>query len=332
MNARCDDSAIVAAFLAAHGLSDAERVPMAGDASTRRYQRLHRPGRSSVILMQAPHPAAELVPFVTMAGLLAGFGLSVPAIIAADAAVGLMLMEDFGDETFAAVLDRGGDAMPLYRLATDTLIALHRACPQPPAGLPVFDALAFETQVGLLAEMAFPEVPEIRSEFETAWQAVSAGAVAGPCSLLLRDYHAGNLMVLADRSGVRGCGLLDFQDGGVGPAAYDLISLVEDARRDVAPELAAAMLEQYLAAFPDLDRRTFRQSCTVLAAIRHTRVIAVFLRLARQGRTGYLHHLPRVWRLLEGHLAAAEMAPVARWFARHLPPERRNQLIISEPK
>ena len=322
----CDDPDRLAAFLAPLGLASAERRPVTGDASSRRYQRLFPAGRRSLILMQAPDPARELVPFVTVAGRLQAVGLSVPEIVAADAEAGLLLIEDFGSETFTAALDGGADPAPLYALATDLLIALHRS-PVDTAGLPVFDGAAFLAQVTLLPEMACPGDRDCRSEFETVWRALLPLALAGPSSLLLRDYHAGNLMRLAERPGVRACGLLDFQDAGAGPTAYDVISLIEDARRDLPADLAESLYQRYLAAFPALDRAEFRSAAAVLAAIRHTRVIAVFLRLARTGKPGYLQHLPRLWRYLDRHLARPELAPLARWFARHLPPERRLRLV-----
>jgi len=330
MSAPCDDPAVLAGFLDALGLGEAGRTPLAGDASTRRYQRLTPAGRPPLILMQAPHPETELLPFDAVAGLLRPLGLSVPAVVAADAASGLLLMEDFGDATFSGALDGGAEAAPLYRLATDVLITLHRGFDG--ATLPVYDADAFVAQVLLLPEQVFPMKAAPYSEFETAWRAVMPAALGGPSSLLLRDYHAGNLMHLPERPGVGACGLLDFQDAGIGPAAYDLISLLEDARRDLPPELDNAMIEYYLSAFPDLDRAAFRRACTVLGAIRHTRVIAVFLRLARRGKPAYLQHLPRVWRHLDRHLAEPELAPVARWFQRHLPPDQRDGLFVAEPK
>ena len=326
----CDDPARLAAFLAPLGLGGAARRPVTGDASSRRYQRIVPEGRAPLILMQAPDPARELLPFIEIAGRLAAAGLSVPEILAADPAAGLLLLEDFGSETFSAALDGGADPAPLYRLATDVLIALHRSAVDV-AGLPVFDQSAFLAQVTLLPEMVFPGDARIHFDFETSWRAVLPSALAGPSSLLLRDYHAGNLMRLAGRPGVRACGLLDFQDAGAGPAAYDLISLIEDARRDLPDALAQALFEHYLAAFPALDRAAFRAAAGVLAAIRHTRVIAVFLRLARNGKPEYLRHLPRVWGYLDRHLALPELAPVAGWFARHLPPDRRAD-IITEAK
>ena len=323
----CDDPARLAAFLAAHGLSQAERQPLTGDASSRRYQRIIGNGRPPLILMQAPEPERELVPFVSIAARLAPLGLSVPEIIAVDAGAGLLLQEDFGNETFTALLDRGADPAPLYHLATELLITLHRSAIDT-AGLPIFDGAAFLAQVALLPEMVFPADGAIYSGFETAWRTVMPLALAGPSSLLLRDYHAGNLMYLQGRAGAAACGLLDFPDAWAGPAVYDLISLIEDARRDLPAELGGRLFTHYLAAFPALDPALLRAAATVLAAIRHTRVIAVFLRLARAGKPGYLQHLPRLWRYLDHHFTRPELAPVAEWFARHLPPTRRANIIM----
>jgi aminoglycoside/choline kinase family phosphotransferase len=313
-------------FLAAQGLSGAGRQPLAGDASSRRYQRLFRTGGAPLILMQAPDPARELLPFVTVAGLVRPLGLSVPEIYAVDAEAGLMLLEDFGDATFSASLDRGAGPAPLYGLAVDALVTLHRAFAVGPeaAALPVFDGPRFLDQAGLFAQRVPVAVTgrplEAKAHFayETAWRAVLPHALSRP-TLLLRDFHAGNLMALPQRPGVRACGLLDIQDAGIGPAAYDLVSLIEDARRDLEPALAAALVDRYLRAFPELEPAAFHRGWSVLAALRHTRVIAVFLRLAGQGKRGYLAHLPRLWRYLAGHLEQPELAPLAGWFDRHLP-------------
>ena len=317
-------------FLAAHHLTTAERQTLAGDASTRRYQRLRPSNRPSLILMQAPDPARELRPFITVAECLRPLGLSVPEIYAVDADAGLMLLEDFGDASFSQCLDAGAEPEPLYRLAVEALITLHKSFVpgsdplSATTTLPVFDAARFLDQARLFVEWAplaltgHPLDSDARSAFEAAWQAVLPQALTRS-TLLLRDFHAGNLMHLPDRVGVRACGLLDIQDAGLGPAAYDLVSLIEDARRDLAPTVAEAMIGHYRAAFPDLDPVAFRRDWSVLATLRHTRVIAVFLRLAAQGKRGYLAHLPRVQCYLNQALAHPALAPVADWFACHMP-------------
>ncbi len=269
---------------------------------------------------------------------MAEIGLSVPAIVAADVERGLALQDDFGNDTFSRLLAEGEKAEPLYALATDALIALHRSWPADATerlSLPVYDAALFVEQVGLFADIGGPALlgqpfsEQDRSDFTMSWRAVVEPACAGPQSLLLRDYHVDNLMRLP-RDGVRAAGLIDFQSAGLGPVAYDLVSLLEDARRDVAPALAEAMTARCLATFPDWDVAAFRRSMAVLGAVRHTRIIAIFIRLALSGRRSYLVHLPRVWRLLDNQLAKPELAPVAGWFARHLPLEARAAFAVSE--
>jgi len=335
-----DRNARIIAFLGQHGLGDATRVPLAGDASARRYERIVRPDGTRLILMDTPVPGHDLVPFMAIGGALAGLGLSVPEVVAADTAAGLALLEDFGDDTVSRLLADGEDAEGLYELATDVLVELHRRFrPEQAAALdlPVYDAPLFVEQVMLFADVYVPVATgqplaeADRSALRATWEAVVPEACAGPRSLLLRDYHVDNLMRLP-RPGVAAGGLLDFQNAGLGPVAYDLVSLLEDARRDVPAERAERMVARYLAAFPDIDAAAFRRSYAVLGAVRHTRIVAVFARLALQERRrGYLVHLPRVWRLLEVLLAKPELAPVRAWFDRHLPPGTRADFIIPEP-
>lgn len=326
----------IAAFLARHGLAAAQRRPLAGDASARRYERLHAPDGRTLILSETPAPQDDLIPFIAIGGALARLGFSVPTVLAADTEAGLSILDDFGNQTFTRRLDAGAAAEPLYALATDVLIALHRRFRPDGLALPVYDAALFTWQVMLFADVYVPLATgrplaaADRAALEDAWAGVIADACAGPASLLLRDYHVDNLMLL-DRPGVAAAGLLDFQNAGIGPVAYDLVSLLEDARRDVAPELAARMVERYVSAVPDLDGAAFRRSFAVLGAVRHARIVAVFTRLAlREGKRAYLAHLPRVWRLLDGQLAHPDLAPVAAWFDRHLPPDLRADFIIPE--
>jgi len=145
-----------------------------------------------------------------------------------------------------------------------------------------------------------------------------------PSTLVLRDYHVDNLMLLPDRHGVRGCGLLDFQDAVTGPPSYDLVSLLEDARRDIPSPLRQVMTERYLAAFPGLDRGGFLRSAAILSAQRNCKILGIFTRLwKRDGKRQYLVHIPRVWRLLEADLRHSALGRVARWLDRHLPAETR---------
>lgn len=326
-------------FLAAHGWGRARRSPLAGDASARRYERLED-GSRRAILMDSPVPAEDVVPFVTVAGLLARAGLSVPGILAGAQEDGLLLLEDFGDDTFSRLLEAGEDAAGLYGLAVDALILLHRHFdPSDPAAaaLPLYDEATFLDQVMLFADAYLPAAfgrpasPSERSALEEAWATVLPAASIIPRSLLHRDFHVDNLIRLPGRPGSTACGILDFQGAGIGPVCYDLVSLLEEARRDVPAPLAAAMTERYLTAFPALDRAAFDEACAVTGAVRHARIVAVFARLwTRDGRAGYLRHLPRVWRLLEARLAHPALAPVRLWFDRHLSPASRAPLFASE--
>ncbi|CAO3416446.1 aminoglycoside phosphotransferase family protein [Azospirillum endophyticum] len=329
----------IAAFLSANGLADAAREPLAGDASARRYERLRKADGGTLILVDTPAPADDLVPFIAIGAELAAIGLSVPAMLASDVERGLAIQEDFGSETFSRLLAGGADPQPLYEMATDALITIHRGWPEGAAAqlaLPVYDPDLFVAQTRLFVDAYMPVAlgrplsDGERSDFDTAWRTVLEPVCAQAPSLLLRDYHVDNLMRLP-RPGVKAAGLIDFQSAGWGPRAYDLVSLLEDARRDVAPELADAMVARYLAGFPGTDAAAFRRAMAALGAVRHTRIVAIFVRLALgQGRRSYLVHLPRVWRLLEAQLAKPELAPVAAWFDRHLPSAARAAFVVPE--
>lgn len=320
----------IADFLAAQGWAAAERAPLAGDASFRRYERLTR-GRDCAVLMDALPPRENVRPFIAIDRLLAGAGLAVPKIYGADEEAGLLLLEDMGDDTYTRLLVRGGSERQLYELAVDLLIELHRRLPlEELAGVPEFeDAMALR-QVKLLLEWYWPATQAgaapaaAIAAFEAAWHAVLALWRRSARGLVLFDYHVDNLMLLAGRSGIASVGLLDFQDAVVGSRSFDLVSLIDDARRDVPADLAAALRERYLAAFPDLDRAAFAAACAVSGAQRHTRILGTFTRLCRRdGKPGYLVFIPRVWRQLEQRLGHPALAPLADWFARYLPPERR---------
>jgi N-acetylmuramate 1-kinase len=314
----------MAAFLGASGWGGLAAVPLAGDASFRRYYRLARDNRS-VVLMDAPPPHEAVGPYVVVAGLLRDFGLSAPEVLAEDRDAGFLLLEDFGDDTYTRLLDRGADEPTLYTLAVDTLIALQRAAgTRAIPELPAYDAERLLSEAALLVEWYRPLSGVLRDEYLALWRTVLPQASSSLPTLVLRDYHVDNLMLLPDRPGIQGCGLLDFQDAVTGPPSYDLISLLEDARRDVAASLRRAMNERYLAAFPALDREAFLGSAAILAAQRNCKIIGIFTRLwRRDGKPQYLAHIPRVWRLLEHDLRHPALAPLARWLDRHLPPESR---------
>jgi aminoglycoside/choline kinase family phosphotransferase len=312
----------MAAFLASSGWGDVAAVPLAGDASFRRYYRLVGDAGGAV-LMDAPPPQEDVGPYIVVAALLCDLGFSAPEVLAEDRAEGFLLLEDFGDDTYTRLLDRGADEPTLYALAVDTLIALqHAVATRGAPTLPGYDTTRLLAEAALLVDWYMPLADGLREEYLALWRAVLPLAMVSPPTLVLRDYHVDNLMLLPDRPGVAGCGLLDFQDAVSGPPSYDLVSLLEDARRDVAAPLRRAMTERYLAAFPELDRSDFLRSAAILAAQRNFKILGIFTRLwQRDGKPQYLAHIPRVRHLLEQDLRHPALAPIARWFDRHLPPE-----------
>jgi aminoglycoside/choline kinase family phosphotransferase len=320
----------IEAFLEAQGWGDCRRAPLAGDASFRRYERLWR-GADRAVLMDAPPPQENVRPFIAIDRLLAGAGLVVPAIHGADEDAGLLLLEDMGDDTYTRLLARGEPEAELYELAVDLLIELHKRLPvERLAGVPRFEEAAALRQVKLLLEWYWPATqadpvsPSAAAEFDAAWRNVLALWQRTPQGLVLFDYHVDNLMLLAGRSGMASVGLLDFQDAVVGPRSFDLVSLIDDARRDVVPALGRHLMARYLAAFPSLERAGFGAAYAASGAQRHTRILGTFTRLCRRDhKPAYLAFIPRVWRQLEAQLAHPELAPLASWFARYLPPEKR---------
>ena len=319
------------AFLAACGWSDAVRAPLAGDASFRRYCRLARNG-TTTMLMDAPPPQEDVRPYLAVARHLRALDFSAPAILAAAEETGLLLIEDFGDGTFTRLLAKGEDERALYAMATDVLIALHRRFDAAHAPwLPPYDDTRLLNEAALLVDWYLPAITgrptpaALREEYLDLWRALFPVARAVPDSLVLRDYHVDNLMRIAGRDGLAACGLLDFQDAVLGPVTYDLVSLLEDSRREIGPDLVNAMYARYAAAFPDLDRAALDASYVVLGAQRHCKVIGIFTRLCRRdGKPRYLAHIPRLWRLLEGNFRHPVLAPVKAWLDRHIPSELRR--------
>ncbi|CAA9506507.1 MAG: Phosphotransferase involved in threonylcarbamoyladenosine t(6)A37 formation in tRNA [uncultured Sphingomonas sp.] len=311
-------------FLTAHGWGGAEIAPLAGDASFRRYFRV-RHGDRVAVLMDAPPPHEDPRPFVAVAEWLNGLGLSAPALLARDLDRGLLLLSDLGNDRFREHLDGAPEReRELYELATDLLVELHRHAPM--SGLPSHGLSEWLTELELFVDWYCPAVGiEVdRASYRAAWEellAPVAGDGLGPVTVL-RDYHAENIMLIGGRTGVTHLGLLDFQDALAGHPAYDLCSVLEDARRDVSPGIERAMLERYKAASdsPELFERAY----WALAAQRNTRILGVFTRLwKRDGKPGYRRFQRRMWGLLERDLAQPALEAVRDWFAANVPEQAR---------
>ena len=313
---------LIDGFLTRHGWAHAERSLLAADASFRSYDRLRREGENAV-LMNAPPPQEDIRPFLQIDEILTNLGLSAPEIRAADPDLGLILLEDFGDRTYTKLLGGAPEReFELYALAVDVLIALHRRY-KPVASIPLYDESRLLDEAALLFDWYLPEVNVSvgdRSEYLSLWRNVLSLVRRAPETLVLRDYHVDNLMLLEDRAGISKCGLLDFQDAVIGPSSYDLVSLLEDARRDVPAVLAQRLIERYLDAFPTLARDDFRTSYAVLGAQRSAKIIGIFSRLARRdGKLDYLRHIPRTWGWLEGDLQHPVLCDLQAWFDRVIP-------------
>ena len=311
-------------FLARHGWEGAEIRPLAGDASFRRYFRIHR-GEETAVLMDAPPEHEDIGPFLTVAGHLLDRGFAPPRPLAVDRERGLLLLEDFGDERVGPVLQRAPEReRAIYETAVDILVRL--AAQPAPADIAPYDDSAMSREVLLFSEWYMPALgleadPErYLAAWREAWGEVLAIALGNPV-LVLRDYHADNLMVLPGRDEL---GLLDFQDALAGHAAYDLVSLLQDARREVAPALEEAMLARYVDGANVADAARFRAHYEILGAQRNTKILGIFTRLwKRDGKPAYRRFQPRMWGLLERDLAQPHLAPVRNWFDRNVPADRR---------
>jgi len=341
-------------FLTVAGYIDARRQRMAGDASTRSYARLIR-DEGVVILMNSPrrpdgpavydgksysaavHLAEDVKPFVAIAGGLRERGFSAPAIHHADLDAGFLITEDFGSVGFI----EGDPPAPIaerYEAATDMLAALHREilpeilplAPQITYAIPVFDTDALLVEAGLMLEWYLPDrgvepSDDLRAEFVTMWRDLLGKPAAAPRTWVLRDFHSPNLIWLGDRSDTGKVGIIDFQDAVLGPAAYDLVSLLQDARIDVPEPLELALLTRYIrarrAADDSFDPAGFAELYAIMSAQRNTRLLGTFARLNRRdGKPHYLRHQPRIWTYLTRSLAHPALARFREWYAANVPP------------
>ena len=311
-------------FLASCGWQGAEILPLAGDASFRRYFRVVHGDRTAV-LMDAPPPHEDPRPFIAVAEWLTARGLSAPEILGRDLDRGLLLLDDFGDDRLREALDLDPKReTELYELATDVLVQLHQHGPMP--GLRPHGLEQWLEELKLFLEWYCPAVGADVDEagYQAAWTEVLAPVAQdglGPVTVL-RDYHAENIMLVGGREGVGHFGLLDFQDAVAGDPAYDLASVLEDARRDVPAEIERAMIGRYVAATGSSE--AFEAAYWALAAQRNTRILGVFTRLwKRDNKPHYRRFQPRMWGLLERDLDRPHLRPVREWFDRNIGPEHR---------
>jgi aminoglycoside/choline kinase family phosphotransferase len=348
-------------FVERSGWRGAAIVPRPGDASTRSYARVALNGRKAMLMDQpqsAETPAApanatpeqrralgynaiarlagaDTARFVAASNYLRGLGLSAPEIYAADPAQGFVLIEDFGDDLYADVLMRGGDERVLYEQAAEVLAALHAgeapAILHPDKALHAYDETAMLAEIDLMTEWYLPyalgraaQADEI-AEHRALWRETLETLREPSPVFVHRDYHAQNLLWLPRREGIARVGLIDFQDALAGSRAYDLISLIEDARRDVAPAVATATTAHYLMA-TGVDEQRFRAQMAVMAAQRNAKIAGIFARLyKRDGKPRYLDYLPRVWGYLNRDLEHPALAKLKSWYDKTIPRDLRGR-------
>lgn len=316
-----DRASDIAAFLRQAGWAAADRRHLAGDASDRRYERLRLGAATAVLMDNPPGGADDPEAFARMARHLRGLGLSAPAILAEDPAGGLLLLEDLGDDLFARLLhtDPSREEM-IYAAAVDVLLHLQAA--PPPPGLPDLSAQDWARAAGFAPDWYATAATGATPDAATLLAALEAALTThadGPRVLILRDYHAENLLWLPGRLGLARVGLLDFQLGQLGQPGYDLVSLLQDARRDVRPETEAAMVARFAVA-RGVDPDTFATEYATLGAQRALRILGVFVRLALvAAKPQYLPLIPRVWGQLQRNLAHPALAGLRRACDRTLP-------------
>jgi hypothetical protein len=341
-------------FLERSDFGRAERRHIQGDASTRSYERLTRDG-ATYVLMNAPkradgppvrngksystiaHLAESVTPFIAMTQALRGRGFSAPAIFSADREAGLLVIEDLGDEL---VVERSLSS-PIearYAVATDLLAELHReqlptVVPVEPGTdyrLPLYDLDALMIEVELLLEWYLPKLEARisdtkREAYRTLWHNVLQPVMNEPQTWVLRDFHSPNLLWLPEREGTARIGVLDFQDAVIGPTAFDVASLLQDARVDVPEMMEISLLSRYTrarrSADATFDAPAFARAYSTLAAQRASKILGIFARLERRDhKPQYLRHLPRVWTYLQRSLAHPALAPLAAWYRANVPP------------
>ena len=307
-------------FLHGGGWGVAAIEPLPGDASFRRYFRLRR-GERTAMLMHAPPPHEDPAPFLRAARWLDSAGLRSPRILHEAADQGLVLLEDFGDVRMRDYLDSWPqDEREVYAAAIDTLTTLHQV---PPGPFTAYGLSEYQREVKLFVDWYCParNLYVDGKGWAEAWDEVLTPLLGRqrPGVTVLRDYHAENIMLLG---ALHQHGLLDFQDALIGHPGYDLVSLLQDARRDVSPELEAEMVARYLRGHPDPE--TFVADYARLGAQRNAKIVGIFVRLwKRDGKPRYLSLIPRVWAMLERDLTHPALAPVANWFAANIPAELR---------
>lgn len=330
-NSTTPDSTLhaISAFLAGTPWEKATRTPLLNEASVRTYFRLTPASGPSAIVMHSTKPDTEVEPFARMAHLLAHLGMSVPTVYKDAAQNGLLLLEDFGNQSFLSLFKAGQDPLPSYLLLADTLATLRKnfATIKPDmTGFPDFFGPELLTQIQLIPDIYVPNMAggalsaEAKKAYLNLWRKALAPVHQMPRTLMLRDCQPANLMYLEGRDGIKACGLLDFEMGGIGPSVYDLMSALRTSRFDVPEACVAPTLARYLSHFPDDDAQQFHAAYNALGALRALGWAGTCSKLITQDhRTDFKARLPAIWARAEGCLAHPSLADLKAWHDTHIP-------------
>lgn len=329
-----DRERLIAEYIKKHNLDSAKRVKLSSDASFRSYERLML-NNKTIMLMDAPPEKENIASFVNIDKYLIRRGLSAPEIYDFDEKNGFMLLEDFGSDSFTNVLSgkselsSSNNEVELYQAAIDVLIQLDRSTL--PTKTPDYDGELLMKEVMLLPDWYLPHTnPEentntVVEEYIAIWDNLLNFTKVSDDVVVLRDYHADNLMWLPERLGVTNVGLLDFQDAVIGSPVYDIVSLLEDARRDVSEQTVKHCINHYLNTRKSIDKDTFESVYAILAAQRNCKIVGIFARLAvRDNKPRYLNYLPRVWKHLEKGIQHPVLESLNKWFEKVLPVDIRK--------
>ena len=317
-------------FLVKNGWGNAERISLLADASLRTYDRL-KMGNKTAILMNSPL-SERPDQFVLIDELLRKAGVHAPKILARDLKSGFLILEDFGNDTFTNLLKKGVSEFDLYKQGIDALIQIQEGVSLPEDGIPVYSFERMINGVMMLPNWFGKALPDglseqAKGEFKEIWQDLIQKLEGLPQTLVLLDYHADNLMITPAGD----CGILDFQDACIGPVGYDLMSLLEDERRDVSPDVREKLIEYYFNKRPKMNTPTIRETLSIVAMQRHTRVIGIFVRLfLRDKKEKYLKMIPFVWELTERHLNEPIFQAYKNWINRYIPEKIRHLVLTSE--
>jgi hypothetical protein len=330
-------------FLKKNGYEISSLNLLKGDASRRKFYRLKNSSQSLIVIDANPDIGEEPNAYVAITYFLEKHHFSVPKIHAFDINNGFLIVEDFGDTLYSVGIKNGADEIALYKKALDVLVALNKISVDPVLSygegtykVQNYDVNRYLSEIKIFSDWYFPKITKrpmpllAKDELNTIFKGLLLPVINQSSSLVLRDYHADNLMILQERKSINSVGLLDFQDAVIGNHAYDVVSLLQDARRDISDDFEKKMLDYYLSEMNITDTHFFMRDYYILGVQRNIKIIGIFMRLwLRDGKAQYLSHIERVWRYLEKDLQQPILNPLNDWFERWLPRNIRIDLKAS---